>query len=88
MMVSRHADERADQRKELEEKDRSSGGQDVEKASLDFVDRSQDDADFGGERSLPPPPQLTEAEEKKLYRKIDIRYVHPSYVLPTCRVLN
>lgn len=29
--------------------------------------------DFGGEASLPPPPTLTEAQEKKLYRKIDAR---------------
>ena len=29
--------------------------------------------DFGGESKLPPPPTLTKAEEKRLYRKIDIR---------------
>ncbi|KAG5642182.1 hypothetical protein DXG03_003445 [Asterophora parasitica] len=29
--------------------------------------------DFGGESSLPPPPTLSEAEERKLYRKIDVR---------------
>ena len=27
---------------------------------------------FGGEDGLPPPPQLSEAEEKKLWRKIDL----------------
>lgn len=39
----------------------------VEKAS------SEKSYDFGGETSLPPPPTLTEAEEKKLWRKIDAR---------------
>ena len=28
---------------------------------------------FGGEDHLPPPPRLTEAEEKKLWRKIDLK---------------
>ncbi|KZS88571.1 MFS general substrate transporter [Sistotremastrum niveocremeum HHB9708] len=29
--------------------------------------------DFGGDSTLPPPPTLTAAEEKALYRKIDLR---------------
>ena len=29
--------------------------------------------DFGGDSELPPPPELTEAEERQLYRKIDLR---------------
>ncbi|KAG5636843.1 hypothetical protein H0H81_006636 [Sphagnurus paluster] len=29
--------------------------------------------DSDGEAELPPPPNLTEAEEKRLYRKIDAR---------------
>ncbi|KAJ7693398.1 MFS general substrate transporter [Mycena rosella] len=29
--------------------------------------------DFGGESSLPPPPSLTAEEERKLWRKIDLR---------------
>jgi len=29
--------------------------------------------DFGGESSLPPPPELTPEQEKKLWRKIDYR---------------
>ena len=28
---------------------------------------------FGGEDGLPPPPQLSEVEEKKLWRKVDLR---------------
>lgn len=28
---------------------------------------------FGGETSLPPPPQLSPEEEKRLWRKIDTR---------------
>lgn len=35
----------------------------------------EDEFDFGGERSLPPPPTLTAEEEHKLYRKIDTRCV-------------
>ncbi|KAG5636839.1 hypothetical protein H0H81_006632 [Sphagnurus paluster] len=30
-------------------------------------------SDMGDEAALPPPPALTEAEEKRLYRKIDAR---------------
>jgi len=29
--------------------------------------------DFGGESSLPPPPTLTSEQERKLWRKVDIR---------------
>ncbi|KAF8884550.1 MFS general substrate transporter [Gymnopilus junonius] len=32
-----------------------------------------DSVDFGGELSLPPPPSLTEEEERKLWRKVDLR---------------
>ncbi|KAJ6572861.1 hypothetical protein DFH09DRAFT_1312639 [Mycena vulgaris] len=33
---------------------------------------SEDDLDFGGESTLPPPPALS-AEERRLWRKIDFR---------------
>jgi hypothetical protein len=36
----------------------------------------EDDVDFGSEKSLPPPPKLTDEEEKRLYRKVDLRCVH------------
>ncbi|KAJ4466263.1 hypothetical protein J3R30DRAFT_3588956 [Lentinula aciculospora] len=29
--------------------------------------------DFGGESQLPPPPVLSEEDERKLWRKIDLR---------------
>jgi hypothetical protein len=29
--------------------------------------------DYGGDSRLPPPPQLTPEQEKKLWRKIDLR---------------
>jgi hypothetical protein len=29
--------------------------------------------DFGGESTLPPPPELTAGEEKRLWRKIDFK---------------
>lgn len=31
------------------------------------------DFDFGGESTLPPPPKLTSKEEKRLWRKIDLK---------------
>ncbi|KAJ7723568.1 MFS general substrate transporter [Mycena metata] len=34
---------------------------------------SSDRFDFGGESTLPPPPTLTAAEERKLWRKVDLR---------------
>ncbi|KAF8965756.1 MFS general substrate transporter [Flammula alnicola] len=34
---------------------------------------SENGIDFGGELSLPPPPTLTEEQERKLWRKIDLR---------------
>jgi hypothetical protein len=35
---------------------------------------TEDDVvDFGGELSLPPPPTLTPEQEKKLWRKVDLR---------------
>lgn len=34
---------------------------------------SSSELGFGGEASLPPPPTLTEEQEKRLYRKIDKR---------------
>lgn len=33
---------------------------------------STSSVDYGGDSSLPPPPQLTLKQEKKLYRKIDL----------------
>ncbi|KAF8199837.1 MFS general substrate transporter [Mycena galopus ATCC 62051] len=47
------------------------------KASLEKASDSQladsEHLDFGGESSLPPPPTLTAEEERKLWRKIDLR---------------
>jgi hypothetical protein len=34
---------------------------------------AKSDIDFGGDTALPPPPKLTAEEEKKLWRKIDLR---------------
>ncbi|KAK0189866.1 MFS general substrate transporter [Armillaria mellea] len=44
----------------------------------ELVENSKDAAvqvtdNFGGEATLPPPPALTEEQEKKLWRKIDLR---------------
>ncbi|KAF9483280.1 MFS general substrate transporter [Pholiota conissans] len=37
------------------------------------ISLSEDSIDFGGESSLPPPPTLTEEQERKLWRKVDFR---------------
>lgn len=34
---------------------------------------SEEDLDFGGDSTLPPPPTLSTEEERKLWRKIDLR---------------
>ena len=44
--------------------------------------------DFGGESSLPPPPILTEAQERKLYRKIDVRLMLILTLLYLCNSLD
>jgi hypothetical protein len=36
-------------------------------------DTDSEPIDFGGDSKLPPPPQLTAEQEKKLWRKIDMR---------------
>ncbi|PPR00405.1 hypothetical protein CVT26_009690 [Gymnopilus dilepis] len=51
-----------------------------EKASVPFTDEkrlsiSTASVDFGGESSLPPPPTLTAEEERRLWRKVDMRLV-------------
>jgi len=40
---------------------------------LKVPDRDSDNFDFGGESNLPPPPTLSPEEERKLWRKIDLR---------------
>ncbi|PPR02802.1 hypothetical protein CVT26_009588 [Gymnopilus dilepis] len=49
-----------------------------EKGSVPSLDEKRgsiasDNVDFGGESSLPPPPTLTAEEERKLWRKVDLR---------------
>ena len=36
-------------------------------------DTTSETVNFGGEGGLPPPPQLSEAEEKRLWRKVDLK---------------
>lgn len=58
------------------EKARTSSSTPSEKeARIETVrnDDRSDDIDFGGESTLPPPPSLTEAQELKLWRKVDLR---------------
>ena len=46
---------------------------DSELAHVQEKSGSEDDYDFGGESTLPPPPKLTEDEERKIWRKVDLR---------------
>ncbi|TFK31526.1 MFS general substrate transporter [Crucibulum laeve] len=49
---------------------------------------SQSDIDFGGESSLPPPPNLTPEEEKRLWRKIDLRIMPILTLMYLCSFLD
>ncbi|EJD01968.1 MFS general substrate transporter [Fomitiporia mediterranea MF3/22] len=44
--------------------------------------------DFGGASSLPPPPDLTAEEEKRLYRKIDLRLMPILSLMYLCSYLD
>lgn len=44
--------------------------------------------DFGGDSTLPPPPVLTAAEEKALYRKIDLRLMPILSLMYLCSFLD
>ncbi|KAJ7072697.1 MFS general substrate transporter [Mycena amicta] len=48
-------------------------GSDSQLAAKSTSGASDHLSDFGGESLLPPPPALTEEQERKLYRKLDIR---------------
>jgi hypothetical protein len=45
----------------------------LEALSLEKGTTGSEDIDFLGDSSLPPPPTLTVAEEKRLWRKVDMR---------------
>ena len=44
--------------------------------------------DFGGDSMLPPPPSLSLAEERKLYRKIDLRLMPILSLMYLCSFLD
>ena len=44
--------------------------------------------DFGGDSTLPPPPKLTLEEEKRLYRKIDLRLMPILSLMYLCSFLD
>ncbi|KZV75075.1 MFS general substrate transporter [Peniophora sp. CONT] len=62
---------------------RTSGSMADKKEDISMVERAESEkhagsdsvsvTDFGGDSTLPPPPVLTPAEEKALYRKVDMR---------------
>jgi len=44
--------------------------------------------DFGGDSTLPPPPQLTAEEERRLWRKVDLRLLPILTVMYLCSFLD
>lgn len=44
--------------------------------------------DFGGDSTLPPPPELSLEEEKQLYRKIDLRLLPILSIMYLCSFLD
>jgi hypothetical protein len=48
-----------------------------DKSPSTWKDQTQEqlDYDFGGDSTLPPPPDLTPEQERKLWRKIDLRLI-------------
>lgn len=54
------------------EKDRSASLKEHAKHESDAAS-FDDGIDFGGDSKLPPPPILTEEQERKLWRKVDLR---------------
>lgn len=44
-----------------------------EKRRTSTATTEEEVVDFGGELSLPPPPTLTPEQERKLWRKVDLR---------------
>lgn len=44
--------------------------------------------DFGGDSTLPPPPQLTADEERRLWRKVDLRLLPILTLMYLCSFLD
>ena len=64
---------------------------DAEKASViakEVVPDGGEAFDFGGDSSLPPPPQLTAEEEKRLWNKIDLRLMPILSLMYLCSFLD
>lgn len=63
----------------------------LEKASVSVTEKvtpDRDAFDFDGDSSLPPPPQLSAEEEKKLWRKIDFRLMPILSLMYLCSFLD
>ena len=58
-------------------------------ARISAIERKEhENYDFGGESKLPPPPVLSVAEERKLYRKIDLRLMPILSLMYLCSFLD
>ncbi|KAF8199833.1 MFS general substrate transporter [Mycena galopus ATCC 62051] len=49
---------------------------------------AEEDIDFGGESTLPPPPSLSAEEERKLWRRIDLRLMPILSLMYLCSFLD
>ncbi len=66
--------------------------EDVRRDSLEKGKKSYEESveviDFCGDSTLPPPPTLTLEEEKKIYRKIDLRIMPILVLVYLCAFLD
>jgi len=61
---------------------------DSQLADVKLKASSEDDLDFGGDSTLPPPPTLSDEEERKLWRKIDFRLMPILTLMYLCSFLD
>ena len=65
---------------------------DIQRDSLEkgkrLYEEFVEDVDFGGDSTLPPPPTLTLEEEKRIYRKIDLRIMPILVLMYLCSFLD
>lgn len=58
------------------------------KGEIVRIEKVEDAIDFGGDSYLPPPPNLTPTQEKKLWRKIDLRLLPILTLMYLCSFLD
>ncbi|EJD01969.1 MFS general substrate transporter [Fomitiporia mediterranea MF3/22] len=64
------------------------GSDSVQEKILHNTEKRPEGFVFGGDSTLPPPPDLTPEQEKKLYRKIDLRLMPILSIMYLCSFLD